>query len=858
MDIIERLNASLDSRYVVDRQVGEGGMARVYLAYDRKHDRKVALKVVKPELVTAQGKDRFLQEIRVTANLQHPHILPLFDSGEADGLLFYVMPYVEGESLRERLAREGKLPISDAVRLLRDVLGGLAAAHRFGVVHQDVKPGNVLISGRRAMVADFGVARAVSQASERSTDGRGRDTFGSPAYMSPEQAAGSTNVDHRADIYAVGCLAYHMLVGWPPFHGRTPRQTLTAHVVEDVVPLSESRPSVPSELGTLVMRCLAKDPADRWQRVDEILDQLEGVTTSDHDIRPVRPLLPRGRALATVAVMAGLVVAVVAFALDMSGPGGSGPTGAQSSADLPRDYVAVFPFQNLTGEVQLDPLGPLAAYILTDGAGRLEGLRMVSEPAVGQAVLDAENEGVVRLAENLGAGVAVSGVYSLNGTVLEFRAEVFGVPGGEFITGIEALGPASDPQAVVIDLQQRTLSALSQEVLGQEGPRGLSVMVPTLGAFRVFLQGRRAFNAGEFARALPFLHQAFELDTTFVEPLAIAASANINLGRYAVADSLVRMVQARRDLLSPTGMQYLEWARSLFSGDVEAQLRNVRGLAETYGTNTWTYLLGNTALHAGKPIEARQALARLEGDILEDWYFATSRLSRANHSAGHYQEALDVARRGREIFPEVPAFDELELRALIRLDRLDEIEPLLDAMAVSGDWQGGPPPGTVLLGVASELARTGRRREARSVGDRALGWYLARDRPEERAAIAQVHILLGRGPEALAVLAPLVQGNQDDVRLRGMHGVALALSGDRRAAEGVLEWLETLERPYTFGSASYWSAATLAHLGQESESVQALRRAFEEGHSYLRVQADPNLSPLWGFEPFEQAIAPSG
>lgn len=188
------------------------------------------------------GTDRFLREIKVTAKLQHPHILPLFDSGEAGGLLYYVMPYVEGESLRERLERAKPLPISEVVRLLRDVVGGLAAAHRLGVVHQDIKPGNVLISGRRAIVADFGIARAVTQAADPQTLDLDRAHLGSPEYMAPEQAAASDHVDHRADIYAVGCLAYHMLAGQPPFHGRTRRQTLTAHVVDDVVPVQASRP----------------------------------------------------------------------------------------------------------------------------------------------------------------------------------------------------------------------------------------------------------------------------------------------------------------------------------------------------------------------------------------------------------------------------------------------------------------------------------------------------------------------------------------------------------------------------------------------------------------------------------------
>ena len=858
MEIVDILNASLAGRYAVYRQVGEGGMATVYLARDQKHERQVALKVLRPELVASMGTDRFLREIKVTAKLQHPHVLPLFDSGEADGLLYYVMPYVEGESLRERLERAKPLPISEVVRLLRDVVGGLAAAHRLGVVHQDIKPGNVLISGRRAIVADFGIARAVTQAADPQTLDLDRAHLGSPEYMAPEQAAASDHVDHRADIYAVGCLAYHMLAGQPPFHGRTRRQTLTAHVVDDVVPVQASRPSVPADLAALVMGCLEKSPVDRWQSADEVLDRLEGVATSSLGERSVRSRASGRRTVAAVAGIGVLSAVVLGVTLSVTGRSERAiPATAATSDALPRNYLAVFPFENLTGDAELDRLGTLSAYIVTDGSRRLEGMRAVSEPAVAQAMLEVESKGVVDMAEDLGAGTAVTGVFNLDGTVLEFRAEVFSVPSGELIGAVEASGPAALPLPVILELQQRTLGTLLRDVLGQERSEALSYRAPTLSALEVFLQGRSAFNATEFSRAIPLLYRAFDLDTTFVDPLAVAASANINLRRYAIADSLVSVVGSRRELLSPMGIDYLEWATALLAGDTESQLQRVRDLATTYGTNTWTYLVGNTALHAGRPNEARQALEQLTGSILEAWYFATSRLSRANHLTGRHQEALDVARRGREAFPRVLVFHELEVRALIALDRLDEAEPILEDVEAARDWQG-PSPGSVLFDVATELARAGRPQEARSVGERAVTWYLARDRPAESVATAQAYVLLGRGDEALAILGPLVEGTPDSVGLRGMQGVAMALAGDIAGAERALDWLRTLDRPYLFGSATYWSAATLAHMGQDLESVRLLSRAFADGHSRLNIRADANLSPLWGLEEFERAIAPSG
>ena len=222
-DPITRLNAALEGRYAIERELGEGGMATVYLADDLKHKRKVALKVLKPELAAVVGAERFLAEITTTANLTHPHILPLHDSGEADGFLFYVMPHIEGESLRERIDREKQLAVDDALAITQKVAGALDYAHGNGVVHRDIKPGNILLSERgEPLIADFGIALAVAQA------GAGRITetglsLGTPHYMSPEQATGDRDVDPRSDVYALGCVLYEMLAGQPPFSATTPR-----------------------------------------------------------------------------------------------------------------------------------------------------------------------------------------------------------------------------------------------------------------------------------------------------------------------------------------------------------------------------------------------------------------------------------------------------------------------------------------------------------------------------------------------------------------------------------------------------------------------------------------------------------
>ncbi|NNF37460.1 MAG: serine/threonine protein kinase, partial [Gemmatimonadetes bacterium] len=264
VEIIERLTAALAGRYAIEREVGEGGMATVYLAHDAKHDRHVAVKVLRPELAAMVGAERFLTEIKTTANLQHPHILPLFDSGEADGFLFYVMPYVDGETLRTRIEREKQLSVDDALAITRRVAGALDYAHGNGVVHRDIKPANILLSAQgEPLVADFGIALAVAQA------GAGRITetglsLGTPHYMSPEQATGDRDVDPRSDVYALGCVLYEMLAGQPPFSASTAQATLVQILTADVASVTSMRRTVPPHIDAALNRALEKLPADRF------------------------------------------------------------------------------------------------------------------------------------------------------------------------------------------------------------------------------------------------------------------------------------------------------------------------------------------------------------------------------------------------------------------------------------------------------------------------------------------------------------------------------------------------------------------------------------------------------------------
>src|SRR4051812_47824864 len=272
-ELLGRLQSALADRYRLDREAGAGGMATVYLAQDIRHDRPVAVKVLRPELAAVIGAERFLAEIKLTANLQHPHILPLFDSGEADGLLYYVMPYVEGETIREKLNRETQFAVDEAVRIAREVADALDYAHRHGVIHRDIKPENLLLHDGRAMVMDFGIALAVSAAA----GGRMTETglsLGTPHYMSPEQATADKEITPRSDIYSLASVLYEMLAGQPPHIGGAAQQVIMKIITEQAAPVNTMRKNVPANVVAAISRALEKLPADRFENAKAFSDAL--------------------------------------------------------------------------------------------------------------------------------------------------------------------------------------------------------------------------------------------------------------------------------------------------------------------------------------------------------------------------------------------------------------------------------------------------------------------------------------------------------------------------------------------------------------------------------------------------------
>jgi Tol biopolymer transport system component len=309
-DLLERLEHILGEGFRVERELGGGGMSRVFLVHDESLDRPIVVKVLPPELAAGLSTERFKREVLLAARLQHPHIVPVLTAGARDGLLYYVMPFIDGESLRARLARHHELPVGEVTRILRDVADALAFAHGHGVVHRDIKPDNVLMAGHHALVTDFGVSRALSTAGDATLTSAGM-ALGTPAYMSPEQAVADPLVDHRADIYSLGALGYELLTGRQPFQGRTPQQVLAAHVSVAPDHVSVHRATVPPALATLIMRCLEKRPADRWQSANELVAQLEAIATPSGGMQPSSATLPSARRPVDRRLVAGLLALLV-------------------------------------------------------------------------------------------------------------------------------------------------------------------------------------------------------------------------------------------------------------------------------------------------------------------------------------------------------------------------------------------------------------------------------------------------------------------------------------------------------------------------------------------------------------------
>jgi serine/threonine-protein kinase len=459
-DQLERLKAALSDRYRIERELGSGGMATVYLAQDLKHERQVAVKVLRPELAASLGADRFLREIKITANLNHPHILPLLDSGEADSFLYYVMPYVEGESLRDRLNREKQLPIPDALKIASEVADALGSAHRHNVIHRDIKPENVLLEEGHAVVADFGVARAIEQAGETRLTETGI-AIGTPAYLSPEQASGERELDGRSDIYALGCVLYEMLAGQAPFTGPNAESIVHQHIASEPPLVTGLRPSVPEAVADTITRSLAKSPADRCQNAEELGAELsaEQVTISAPTVRARSK--PRVRLVALVGIVA-VVVAVIL---------GVWVRERLRTPTYPRTAIAVLPFENLSAD------GPHAYF-----AGGLHGelltqfAKVAALKVIGRTSVLAYEGSAKRLSEigdELEVGSIVEGSVQVVGDQLRVNVQIIDAATEANIWAERYDRTLDDAFAIQSDVAQQVVAAVGAE-LGESERQSLA------------------------------------------------------------------------------------------------------------------------------------------------------------------------------------------------------------------------------------------------------------------------------------------------------------------------------------------------------------------------------------------------
>jgi serine/threonine-protein kinase len=517
-DLATRLRSALGERYRVEDELGAGGMAVVFRAHDLRHDRPVALKVLRPELATAIGADRFLHEIRLTAGLQHPHILPLYDSGEADGLLFYVMPLVAGESLRQRLARERQLPLADAIRLTGEIADALAAAHARGIVHRDVKPDNILLSGDHALVADFGIARAVEVAGAARLTATGL-AIGTPGYMAPEQA-GDESLDQRADVYALACVAYEMLSGDPPFTGATAQAVLARQLAGEVRAVATVRPLVPRPVDTVLARAMAAAPGDRPAGVREFARELE------------RAAAGPGRRWARWVVAA--AVLVVAGALL-----GYAMLGRHSTAPTPRTpAVAVLPFRAIGESDESRYWSAGVTEDIRTKLGRVAGIRVIAIPD-GYAPAPGDPEALRRLSDEVRATLLLDGSVRLEGTHVRVVAHLLAADGRTQVWGDSYDTLATDVFSIQAEIAERVTRALDVVLSAADSTALRPLARENPQAYAHYLRGR--FFWGERSpegnrRAVDAFEAALAVDPAYPRAYAGLADAHVIAGTYAWGD----------------------------------------------------------------------------------------------------------------------------------------------------------------------------------------------------------------------------------------------------------------------------------------------------------------------------------
>ncbi len=852
-DELNRLQVTLAHRYRIEERIGGGAMGTVYRAEDLKHHRNVAIKVLRPEYATMLGPRRFLREIEITAQFHHPHILQLYDSGDADGQLYYVMPCVEGESLRGRVRRDKRLPVEESLRLGAELADALEYAHVRGVIHRDIKPENILLEAGLPLLADFGIARASHGEGDDRLTGTGL-TPGTPDYMSPEQVAGEDDIDGRSDVYSLGCVLYEVLTGQPPFTGDSARKVLQQHLHNEPRRLTELRSEISEPVAAVIHRSLAKERSERFATAGEFARAL-----SAPEAAQVAPRWRRNRWIA--AAVAAMVALVVAVALLLPG-GGKEPN---------RRRVLVAALENRTDDSTLDAVGRLASDWITRGLLEIEIIEVVPP----EATMSGAGATARELGEATGSGTVVTGAFYRFGDSLQFEANVTDARRERVLLSIEPVrGPRDEPLGAVEELRRRVVNALAATLDGRiANYQSLSQPPPPLEAYRAFVEGQdiynQAFDAGrgqDVVAALSLFLEAAEIDTTFTAALLMATISAARVEDFALADSLNHVARRHRDGLTRFARAKLDLHLAVFSGDRMATLEAARRMPETPLDPAMQ------ALWVNRPQEAL--------DVLEDasqWYVPALRtrgwdglvqiswdmLTAAHHLLGDHRRELRAAREARDEYPAYLGVLEHEVRALAALGRVAEVEERLQQSLdypPQPDWAAGG----VMLNASAELRAHGHRDASLRAAERAVAWY--RSRPAEQAAgrlprflLGNAHYLAEQWDDAQEVFEGLAEEFPGDPNYPGYLAVLAARRGDREEALRLSSGLAQLAHRFDFGREPYWQACVASLLGEPERAMVLLREAYAAGRTVtLALHRDVDLEPLWDYPAFREFVRPKG
>jgi serine/threonine-protein kinase len=616
VDVLDTLRRALVDRYAIERELGQGGMATVYLARDIKHDRRVALKVLRPELAASLGLDRFLLEIRTTAQLTHPHILPLHDSGEAAGFLYYVMPFVEGETLRDRLTREKQLPLDDALQLAREVADALSYAHAHGVVHRDIKPENILLQSGHAVVADFGIAKAIAAAgSERLTE-TGL-SIGTPAYMSPEQAAGSGDLDGRSDLYSLGCVLYEMLAGEPPFTGPSAQAVVAKRLSTPAPRISILRDRVPAHVEHALDTALARTPADRFATAALFAEALGNANAPGHR-RTGAPWSP----LAKWLVAGGVLVAAVLVVLLATGVlrlGGSAGGGARMTS------LAVLPLRNLSGDSTQEYVADGMTEAIITELGKISALTVISRTSV--MGYKGKQMPLRDIARELGVQGIVEGSVMREGGQVRITARLIDGRTDRRLWDSTYNRQMSSILALYAEVARTIAGNIGATLTPDEARRLQVVRTVNPQAYDEWLLGQQVLGtmtADAVTRAIAHYRRAIELDSTFADPHATLSGAYRWLAQLGTMSSAEAVPLARAEA---------ERAIALDPGSARAHVTLARQLSTEW---RWE--------EAGR--EYRRAV-----ELNPGWAMAVSMYGGHLIFLGRYDEAIRYALRAVELDP---------------------------------------------------------------------------------------------------------------------------------------------------------------------------------------------------------------